>query len=236
MEIPLGGKRSNGRCTLVDDSDYETLSKHNWWCNSDGYAIRIEYEDRKYKRQIFMHREIIGDVPKGMQVDHINRDMKDNRRDNLRIVTPSENQINRTTLSSNTSGYKGVSYDKKSEKWRASVIKDGVQHHLGFYINKEDAAKAYNAKAFEFYGEKALLNDVDHDGFIIKTRRKHTNYHGVTKMKNKWYSYIVINGKSKYLGSFDSEHDAARMHNFWAVDIHGEDAKLNVIKEQEAVI
>lgn len=232
--IPLGGKRANGKSAFVDDDVYEILSKHNWWCNSDGYAIRIEYKNGKYHRQIFMHKEILK-VERGFQVDHINRNIIDNRRSNLRPATPSQNQINRVALSNNTSGFKGVSFDTKAGKWRAYVIKDGNQMNLGFYDLKEDAAKAYNTKAVELFGEFALLNDVNHAGFKINTRDKYSEYRGISfdKRNGKWTSTLIINGKNKHLGRFDSEHDAARMYNFWAIDLYGEFARLNVIKEEE---
>lgn len=230
--ITLGGKRANGKCAVVDDDVFEVLSKYNWWCNSDGYAIRIEYKNGRYHRQIFMHKEILS-VEKGLQVDHINRNILDNRRSNLRPATPSQNQINRVALSNNTSGFKGVSFDSKSDKWRAYLIKDGDQLNLGFYTAKEDAAKAYNVKAVELFGEFALLNDVDHTGFKINTRKKYSDYKGVSfdKHNQKWTSTLIIKGKNKHLGRFDSEHDAARMYNFWALDLFGEYARINEIKE-----
>lgn len=232
-EIKLGGKRASGKVALVDDEDYDRLSKYNWWCNSDGYAIRIEYEGRKYKRQIFMHREIL-QPSEGKQIDHINRNKIDNRRCNLREVTPSQNQMNRGLLSNNKTGYKGVTYDRDSKKFRAFVTKDGCQMHLGFYETPEDAAKAYNVKAEELYGDIAVLNDVNHEGFTLSRRTKAVNYLGVSKY-NKGTPYaasIQKDGKVYYLGRFDNPHDAARMYNFWAIDLIGETAKINVIKEE----
>lgn len=230
--IPLGGTRSNGSFALVDEDVYDSLIKYRWWCNSDGYPIRIEYENGKYKKQIFMHKEILK-VPKGKQVDHINRDKKDNRISNLREVTPSQNQANRGLDSHNTSGYKGVSFDKKAKKYRAYVRKDGKTYNLGFYTEREQAAKAYNLKATELFGEYANLNDVDHTGFKLNIRKRHSQYRGVSKIGDVWTSTLIHDGKHLYLGRFKEEKDAARMYNFWALDLFGEFAKLNVIKEAQ---
>lgn len=233
-EIQLGGKRANGKCAIVDDDMYEKLSQHNWWCNSDGYAIRIEYKDGRYHKQIFMHKEVLKVEP-GLQVDHINRNNIDNRRANLRPATPSQNQANRVVLSNSTSGFKGVSFDGKSNKWRAYVIKDGEQINLGFYEIREDAAKAYNVKASELFGDYAVLNNVNHSDFQIKVRKRYSRYKGVSfdKRHNKWTATIINKGKHKHLGRFTSEQDAARMYNFWAKDLFGDEAKLNVIKEED---
>ena len=234
-EIKLGGKRANGKVTLVDDEFYDNLSKYNWWCNSDGYAVRIEYENRKYKRQIFMHKEILK-VKKGFQVDHINRDILDNRINNLREVTPSQNQMNRGVLKTNITGFKGVSFDKSSSKFRATITKEGKTQHLGFYETSEEAACAYNIKARQMYGEYALLNKItiDESTFRFTTIDKTCCYRGVTKLKNGgvFVASISCNKKQHYLGRFDNPHDAARMYNFWAMDLFGELANLNVIKEE----
>lgn len=232
-EIKLGGSRAGGKSAIVDSEDYEELSKYNWWCNSDGYAIRIEYKSGEYYRQIFMHKEI-HKVPEGFQVDHINRNVLDNRKSNLRTATPSQNQANREVQKSNTSGYKGVSYDKKAGKWRSSITKDGKQYHLGFYEKKRDAAKAFNVKAIELYGEFSVLNEVDHEDFVIKERTYHSKYRGVTysKRRGRYQASITKRGKLTFLGYFDNEHDAARMYNFWASDMHGKSARLNSINEE----
>ncbi|MGG1595974.1 HNH endonuclease [Terribacillus saccharophilus] len=236
-EIPLGGKRANGKCAIVDDEDYEKLSKFNWWCNSDGYAIRIEYEGRKYKRQIFMHREIM-DPGRGKMVDHKNRNITDNRRSNLRAATPSQNQINRSAQTSNTSGYKGVTFDCSANKWRASITHNKKLQHLGFYDTKEDAALIYNQEAIKIYGEYAFLNDVPFRKVTSTRINKSSRFLGVTydKRTKRYKSTIAHNKKTFNLGYFENELDAARFYNFWAFDLRGETAKVNEVSGKIPVL
>lgn len=227
-EIPL----TRGMAALVDDDDFERLSKFNWHYTTKGYAVRKSSVVGDLS-QVFMHREILN-CPKGKFVDHVNRNKLDNRKENLRIADAKQNGANRDLLSNNSSGYIGVSYNKKMKKWSASTRVNCKQKHLGFYETKEEAAKAYNVAVIAVHGEFASINDVDHTGFNINVKQKTSNYKGVSKSKgrDKWSVHICHNGKITGLGNFDNEHDAARMYNFWAVDLFGDDAKLNTIQEE----
>lgn len=223
---------SRGEFAIVDDGDYSYLSQFNWYITTKGYAVRKQNDGNGRRYEVFMHRELL-DCPKGKFVDHINRNKIDNRRGNLRIATNRQNGINRGLFPNNTSGYKGVSFCRNSKKWVANLNSGGTMIHLGYYDNKEDAAKAYNLKAEELYGEFAFLNDVHHEGFKLSTKTKTSRYKGVSKTKgrNKWNVHLVADRKTINLGSFDDENDAARMYNFWATDLLGEKAKLNKIQE-----
>jgi hypothetical protein len=227
-EIPL----TRGMFAIVDDDDFERLSKFNWHYTNKGYAVR-KHNEISNLAQVFMHRDILN-CPKGKFVDHINRNKLDNRKENLRIADAKQNGANRDILSNNTSGYIGVSYCKRMRKWSASTRVNFKQKHLGYYDSKEDAAKAYNVAVLAVHGDFASLNDVDHEGFKLNVRKKTSVYKGVSKPKgrNKWSVHICNNGKIIGLGNFDNEHDAARMYNFWSVDLFGENAELNEINEE----
>lgn len=226
-EIPL----TKGRFALVDDDDYEFLSTYKWHC-SGRYAGRLNPDKNKpgEPTAILMHR-VVTDAPKGLCVDHINRNSLDNRKCNLRIVTHQENMLNYGSKKG-ASKYKGVSKTKEGH-WVASFMYKGEGIYLGTYDNEEDAAKAYNIKASELGGEFVFLNDVNHEGFEIKKRKKSSKYRGViVKPNGKIHANIEKDGKGYFLGVFETEHDAARMYNFWAKDLFGEFARLNVINEE----
>lgn len=97
-----------------------------------------------------------GDWPEH-HIDHINRDQSDNRIENLRPATSSENGGNRPAQANNTSGFKGVSLYRPNGKWRASIQKDGKFISLGYFADRRDAAAAYSAAAQELFGEFARV-------------------------------------------------------------------------------
>lgn len=96
-------------------------------------------------------------------VDHIDRDRINNVVENLRWSTSKENMCNRKIGTNNTSGYKGVCFDKSSNNWRASIRVDGRLKYLGRYSTPEEAAKIYNSYAREIQGEFAVLNVINDD-------------------------------------------------------------------------
>ena len=93
-----------------------------------------------------------------MHVDHIDRNKTNNCSYNLRWVTISENHMNRTKAANKSSSYKGVSFDKLKETWKAYIRYNTVKLCLGTFDDEDDAARAYNIKASELFGEFANLN------------------------------------------------------------------------------
>ena len=87
----------------------------------------------------------------GYEIDHINRDVLDNRKTNLRFVTHSQNIINAKIQSNNKSGHKGVSWAKHMNKWRAQIKDNGKTKHLGYFLNIKDAIKIRKIKEQEYY-------------------------------------------------------------------------------------
>ena len=148
-------KLTQGKFALVDDDDFEWLSQWNWHYGN-GYAVRQSPRVRGKQRRIYMHREIL-QPPKGMQTDHINRTRSDNRRSNLRVCTSSQNQWNQHKIRG-SSRFKGVSWHKIGKKWQAQIIKNQKHIHLGRFDSEEDAARAYNKAALNYFGEFARLN------------------------------------------------------------------------------
>lgn len=151
-KIPL----TQGLYAIVDPEDYKQLSKYKW------FAKRCErrfYAERSYKnKNLKMHREIMGNL-EGKFIDHINHNGLDNRKVNLRFVTPQQNAWNKRKQKGNySSKYKGVHWVKSEKKWRARIICKGSGIFLGRFDDEEDAAKAYDEKAKELFGEYAVLN------------------------------------------------------------------------------
>lgn len=99
-------------------------------------------------------------MPDG-EVDHKDTDKLNNRIDNLRIATRSQNGANRHPQSNNTSGYKNVRYNKKDRAFEAFIMVDRKQYYLGRSKNPEDCARLYDAAAIKYFGEFARLNFPD---------------------------------------------------------------------------
>ena len=98
-------------------------------------------------------------APNGLQVDHIDGDVLNNQKSNLRICTQQENAKNRKINKNNTSGIKGVSKTKRKEwrskTWQAIIGADGKNTHLGYFYTAEEAGRAYKKAAKELYGDFA---------------------------------------------------------------------------------
>lgn len=152
---------TQGKATLVDDDMYEYLNQWKWRYHSGGYASRSEHvsgsKKNRIMRHIYLHRFIMN-TPEQMETDHINGNRLDNRKSNLRICTNKQNGHNMSITKRNSSGYKGVFWDKKRNKWYAYISLGEKDKYLGLFVVKEDAARAWNEAAKKYYGEYARLN------------------------------------------------------------------------------
>ena len=158
-------KLSKGYETEVDDEWFDYLNQWKWYYR-DGYAVRHSEVD--HNKEIKMHRVIMGDSEgsNSLFVDHINLEKvtKDkrglnNKTSNLRWATRSQNNTNRVNKN-NTSGYKGVHWNKRDKRFVARVAYKGKYIIAGNFDDPQSAAIAYNMKAIEVYGEFAVLNEV----------------------------------------------------------------------------
>lgn len=151
----IEGITSTGISFIFDVSDYEEISKYTWFLDNSGY-IRATLKSGK---RVLLHNLIMKEA-KGLFVDHINRNKLDNRKSNLRYVTKQQNCHNRGISKANRSGFKGVSFDKRSKKYEAWIGFNHSNNFIGSYDTSHEAAKAYNQKAIELFGEYAFLNTV----------------------------------------------------------------------------
>jgi hypothetical protein len=157
---------TQGKVAIVDDEDYEYLNQWKWCLRGTGlgkfYAIRGFSKSKKsnIKGSISMHRQLM--QPKiGFVIDHLDGNTLNNQKNNLRICTQSQNLNNQKKSISNTSGYKGVSYDKKYKKFIAKIGFNRKNIHIGYFIDVKDAARAYNEAAIKYHGEFANLNKIN---------------------------------------------------------------------------
>lgn len=120
----------------------------------DGYqTLRLDMGIYKAHRIIWIMFN--GQIPKGYEIDHIYGDRSDNRIENLRLATPSNNQYNRSKNKSNRSGFKGVYFETKTGKPVARIQVDKKMKRIGTFNTVEEAATAYRIAAIEYHGEFA---------------------------------------------------------------------------------
>jgi hypothetical protein len=148
---------SKGMFALVDDEDFEWLSKMSWYY-SNGYAMTsTRIYGSKKRNKYAMHRFIMMTWNKSVDIDHIDGNRLNNQRSNLRIATRSQNHQNRKPLP-RKGGYKGVGWHSRDNAWRAYIKVDGRQVSLGYFQDRDAAARAYDQAAIRHYGEFARLN------------------------------------------------------------------------------
>ena len=149
-EIPL----TKNTVALVDDEDYERLSKFKWH-NNNGYAKRNMPILNSSNYYTFMHWEVLG-CPGTSVIDHIDGNKLNNSKSNLRVCTPQQNCWNINKGIRAASGYRGVY--RNGSKWHARIKHNGKVKHLGNFNTPEEAAMTYDVAALEYRGDFAQLN------------------------------------------------------------------------------
>lgn len=149
-EIPL----TQGKFAIMDDADYEALSKWKWHFTHYGYAAR---RDGVTDEMFYMHRVLLGLARhEKTMVDHVNLNRLDNRRENIRRCDKCKNSVNRPLQKNNTSGYRGVR--RSNRKWEARIKVSGKQIHIGTFDTPELAAGAYDMAMIDLHGPFARPN------------------------------------------------------------------------------
>lgn len=159
-------KLTQGYQTIVDDDDFQELSKFKWfaWKVTGGNIYAARHID---KNKIVKMQNYLMNPPAGRIVDHINGDSLDNRKENLRICTQAENNRNSRIRKDNKSGFKGVHLRKKIDGSLVYTVMIGAGEengkqknaYMGCYESARTAAKIYDMAAVMLWGHYAWLND-----------------------------------------------------------------------------
>lgn len=165
---------TQGQVALVDDADFDWLSRRKWFAHRKKTRPGSTYYARSSTGGNFlMHRVILG-LKHGdaRQCDHVDGDGLNNQRSNLRVCTGSQNQHNQRPQKGGSSQYKGVSRDRETGKWAAQIRGDKVSDchrrgkliFLGYFEAEIDAARCYDKAAMKYHGEFARPNFTDRRG------------------------------------------------------------------------
>jgi hypothetical protein len=140
---------------MVDDADFELVSQFKWYLKP---AIKTSYAQRSMREPSgrfvaqSLHRFLLGVTHPKVLVDHRDRDGLNNRRNNLRVATRSQNGANQAKRPGLSSTLKGVCWRKQNRKWHAQIAVNGKKLHLGYFADEKDAAAAYRAAATKHFG------------------------------------------------------------------------------------
>lgn len=141
---------TKGYFTIVDDEDFEYLSKFTWLANVQKKAGKIYAQAYVDGKHVYMHKMLI---PGPHIVDHRDRDGLNNQKHNLRRCSKSQNSVNSKLSSTNTSGLRGAFWHEGAQKWMAQVHVDGRSVYLGLHATKELAHEAYRSYMLQKHGE-----------------------------------------------------------------------------------
>jgi len=146
---------------LLDDEDHLWARHLTWNLSSNKRQVRTREMIDGKRFSLTLHRMILDCTPgDGKNIDHINRNNFDNRKENLRFANQQIQNMNRTKSNGKSSKYKGVSYKKQTNSWTAYIAKNKKQYHLGHFNSELDAANAYNNKAKSLFENFAVLNKI----------------------------------------------------------------------------
>lgn len=144
---------------LVDDEDYERLSKYTWRLTGNGNIVSRQDKTRGYNRIIPMSQTVCNNYKK--MFDHKDRNSLNNCKDNLRSCSYAQNGMNSGKRKTPTSSiFKGVTWHKGAAKWQAQIKYNFHQTYLGRFKSEVDAAITYNIAAFKHFGDFACFNPV----------------------------------------------------------------------------
>jgi hypothetical protein len=157
--IQINSKRYGIKDVLVDDADFESLSKFKWSltvCNGRMYVESRQPMDKK----ITMHRFVTGATERTVHVDHIDGNGLNNQRNNLRPCEKSQNLWNSGPTKSNSIGFKGVCLHKPTQKYMVQIMANRQKVYGGLFADPVSAAKRWNELSKELHGEFAYQNTI----------------------------------------------------------------------------
>lgn len=146
--VPL----SQNQFAMVDDADFPRVAVYKWSASKPKYRF---YAVRRVKSKIiFMHRFLLS-APENLEVDHKDGNGLNNQRYNIRLATKAQNTMG---FRRRKGRYRGVFWQKSARKWRAQICYNRKRIHLGYYPTEVAAARGYDGRAKELFGEFAQLN------------------------------------------------------------------------------
>ena len=153
--------KTNRHDVKIDKDDVHRCQLHKWrMCGDNGCVFAIINNTKTYLQSFILRTDVT--------VDHINHNIYGNRKENLRISNKSQNMMNSMLSKRNTSGVKGVSFDRTRNKWIASIYKDGKNYNIGRYQDFHQAAYARFKKEIELFGHNSIYYNQYSDSYFLE--------------------------------------------------------------------
>lgn len=144
--------------TVIDIEDVDKVKNYKWHLRDDGYVSGTFGKKRKYLHHFIMDIEKLSRT--GLEIDHQDRNKLNNRKNNLKLITISNNRFNINIQTNNNSGIRGVYWNKKMDKWRGQIFHNRKNIHLGYFDKLEDAIQARIDAELKYFG-KIITNAID---------------------------------------------------------------------------
>ena len=144
---------------LIDLDDLDIVTNYLWKVSNRGYVLSYTPSVNGKRSYISLHRLVMKCSDSNVYIDHINHNTSDNRKCNLRTVTPTQNQHNVRPSSRNKSGIRGVRFNKSINKWEVGFSINGKHSIVGYYKNIADAIACRKQYEEKYYGEYAYKGD-----------------------------------------------------------------------------
>ena len=154
-------KLTQGKVALVDDEDFEKLSRYKWCAYKNGHVFYAQSTVPRNKKTVFLNMaHLVLPPPVGMCIDHIDRNGCNNQKHNLRVCSKSQNGANSESYTG-ISKYKGVCWSFYHKKWMSRIMLERKRTQLGYFKSEKEAALVYNVAAVRYFGEFARLNVIN---------------------------------------------------------------------------
>ena len=218
--IPISNaKEKQPKFALCSEKDYEKLKGYTWRYKKGYIATNIE------GRYMTMHKMVLGTSNDGLKIDHINGDKHDNRQENLRFATSSQNGQNRPKQEDASSKLYGVKFNKNAKKFETWVTVEKDRHYLGLFENEVEAAEIVDTYVVQnFYIHKLNFPEKKEEYLkrptVVRIKRKTKKYQGVhfKKKSNRYEASFVFEGTPHYIGMYKAESDAAHAYDKYVVE------------------
>lgn len=145
-----GNEKARSKISL---EDFDLIKEYKWYVKENGYPMTHIFDDATGKDKKVKMSRLIMNPPDAYVIDHIDRDPLNNQRNNLRICTQVQNMYNQSLNKLNTSGFKGVFYNKELNKWTAQIKVNQKNIYLGIFDKIEDAHQARIKADLKYFGE-----------------------------------------------------------------------------------